>query len=70
MGSIYNPRSSIKLCAFCKFWNDPTNSVIRAKPGGLWEYEPRVIHECIRKNNFKMPSQGCCSYFDCKIPRG
>ncbi len=69
MGYQYNPRNPRRLCAFCKFWNDPTNSVIRPKPGGMWEYDSGVYHECLRKSNAKMASQACCTYFDCKIPK-
>lgn len=70
MGYPYNPRNPRRLCAFCKFWNDPANSVIRPKPAGMWEYESGVVRECFRMNNFKKPSQGGCQYFECKIPTG
>lgn len=39
-------KASMRHCAFCQNWYDPTNSVIRPKNGiGNWEYE-----HCIKRN--------------------
>ena len=59
---------SIKKCAFCKNWYDPTNSAIRAKSAavGLWEFDPSVTKSCtVRSGNRK--AFYCCPDFSCKI---
>lgn len=35
---------TIKKCAFCKYWYDPTNSAIspRSPKINLWEYDDKI----------------------------
>lgn len=43
--------SSIRRCAFCKHWYDPTNSAIQPKGGkDMWEYDGNVKNKCREKN--------------------
>ena len=57
---------SLHICAFCKYWFDPTCSALKPKFGMRWEvadikktcrkrmFETRSIHSCmdyVRKNN-------------------
>ncbi len=59
---------SMKKCAFCRHWYDPTQAHIRPKAPaiGLWEFDPRVQAMCLKKN-VSMPSFACCPRFLCKI---
>jgi hypothetical protein len=53
----------IKKCAFCKYWNDPTNSAIVPKSPaiGLWEIK-NINQKCICfKKNIPMPANGFCN---------
>lgn len=62
--------SSIKKCAFCEYFYDPTNSVISLKRGqkGVWEYETGVKKPCRMRSNMEIASQTTgCSKFVCKI---
>lgn len=40
----FNVKSGQKLCAFCKYWNDPGNSAISPKlhAVGIWEYDKKA----------------------------
>lgn len=69
MGPTFNPKGSVRKCAFCKYWNDPTNSAIRPLPGGYWEYDSSAMHECLRKHNMKMKGVAGCTDFECKLPK-
>ena len=59
---------SIKKCAFCRHWYDPTNAAIapRAPIVGLWEFEPSIKAMCLLRNT-ETPGFHTCSKFDCKI---
>lgn len=47
--------SSIRRCAFCKYWYDPTNSAIRPKGGkDMWEYDGNVKNKCREKMLLQM----------------
>jgi hypothetical protein len=37
-----------RLCAFCKYWYDPTNAYIKPRNprGGFWEYDPNARAVC------------------------
>lgn len=43
---------SIKKCAFCKYWYDPTNSAIAPKTPqhNLWQYDDTAKMKCLQKN--------------------
>ena len=59
---------SMRKCAFCANYYDPTNSVIAPKLGrGIWEYEVGVRMPCRARANIKVLSNSCCSNFVCKI---
>lgn len=61
-----NHYAAISRCAFCKYWYDPTNSVIDLKYAKIWEYDPMVRKQCQLKN-MKTIAQGTCSKFVSKI---
>ena len=59
---------SIKKCAFCRHWYDPTNSAIRPRSAavGLWEFDPAVTKPCaVRPGERK--AFYCCPDFACKL---
>lgn len=65
-------RSNIRICALCKYWNDPGNSAITLKNAatGLWEYEREVRNLCT-KGVYKSPRPAysmACSDYECKVP--
>ena len=57
-------KSSIRKCAFCRHWYDPTNSAIRPKaPGiGIWEYDERRREMCLLRNSPVESFYGCSHY--------
>ena len=59
---------SVKKCAFCKYWYDPTNSVIspRSPKINLWEYEEQVRKKCLKKG-YDMKSDSFCGKYECKL---
>lgn len=55
--------NSVKKCAFCKHWYDPTNSAIapRAPRIGMWEIkDPNQKCTCLKKN-LPMPATAFCN---------
>lgn len=59
--------SSIKKCAFCKHWYDPTNSAIRPCSGkGIWEYDGSIRNKC-REKNLAMNATSSCHKFELKL---
>lgn len=60
--------SSIRKCAFCKYWYDITNTAIRprAPKGGFWEFDPMARKQCLRRSN-EQPATYCCPMFECKL---
>lgn len=69
--STFNVRSNQKLCAFCKYWNDPTNSAIspRAPQIGSWEYDRNVEAMCIKRGIKRRSYIAGCNEYECKIPK-
>lgn len=57
-----------KICAFCRYWYDPTNSTIQPKNtvAGFWEYNSDIKNKCI-KTNLNKPSWTSCGQYECKI---
>lgn len=65
----FNARSNMKVCAFCKYWNDPTNSAITPKAPqiGLWNYDGQVQNVCLKRGTkIKGETPGCSNY-TCKL---
>lgn len=59
--------SSIRRCAFCKHWYDPTNSAIRPKGGkDMWEYDTGVRNKC-REKNIMIVASSSCPKFELKL---
>ncbi len=59
---------SVKKCAFCRNWYDPTNTAIRPKSPavGIWEFDPSVTKPCtVRPGERKAFYQ--CPDFVCKL---
>ena len=59
---------TVKKCAFCKYWYDPTNSAINPKSPaiGQWEIIPNIKNKCL-KTNLNMASTAFCSRYECKM---
>ena len=72
MKARHDIKGRIKICAFCKYWYDPTNAAISpVNPrSGLWEYDREAKCPCLKQANARnlRPSyaQGCDKY-ECKI---
>ena len=66
---LVNAKStSIRKCAFCKNWYDPTNSAIRPRDvrAGFWEFDEKVKRQCLRKSA-ETPAFYCCHYYEGKL---
>ena len=59
---------TIKKCAFCKYWYDPTNSAIKPRSPkiNLWEYDDKAKCMCLKKN-FEMHSSAFCGDYELKL---
>lgn len=57
-----------KICAFCKYWYDPTNSAIKPKNTVVWfwEYNSNANNECI-KTNLNKSAWNLCRKYECKL---
>ena len=63
MPSITVNVKTIKKCAFCKYWYDPTNSAIcpKAPNIGLWQIKD-INQKCMcLKKNIQMSANAFCS---------
>ena len=60
---------NMKHCAFCKYWYDPTNSVITPAKGrkGVWEYDGEEKRCCLKWNNSQRKAFNICKFFECKL---
>ncbi len=69
--NLFNINGRIRVCAFCKFWYDPTNSAIRPKNPrmGHWEYDYEAKNVCTKTNQTHLGGKMACSDYECKIPR-
>ncbi len=57
-----------KKCAFCKYWYDPTNQVIKPIKGrNIWEYENTEYRYCMQRMCDRRADSSCPS-FECKVP--
>ena len=73
MKAQHNVKGRIRICAFCKYWYDPTNSAIFPKfpQQGLWEYDREAKFPCLKNSNarnLKPSHANACDKFECKIP--
>lgn len=59
---------TVKKCAFCKYWYDPTNSAIspRSPKINLWEYDEKAKMKCLQKN-YDMKASAFCGKYECKL---
>ncbi|MCR5703058.1 MAG: hypothetical protein K6G85_00435 [Eubacterium sp.] len=55
------------VCAFCKNWWDPTNSVIVPLQGGAYEFETNEQRECSKRNNLKTRANFVCNKYEPKM---
>lgn len=64
----YAQQRSGRVCAFCKYWYDPTNGVIRPRHlrTGVWEYDDAEKRDCL-KCKFKRSAWQRCDEFESKI---
>ena len=63
---------TVKKCAFCKYWYDPTNSAIApvAPNINMWGVATDMYNDrkkCI-KTNLPKSAVDSCSRFECKLP--
>ena len=67
VANVKNP--SIRKCAFCKHWYDPTNSAIAPKNSisGIWTYEKKTKRKCMIMNYDKPGGALGCPKFECKL---
>lgn len=59
---------SIRKCAFCKNWYDPTNQAISPKAPalGLWNYDANMRNKCMKRNTERRGIE-TCNQFESKI---
>ncbi len=66
-------KSNVKICALCKYWNDPANSALTLKDPiiGLWEYEREAKNYCTKGvyKSLRPAYSMACSEYECKISR-
>lgn len=55
-----------KMCTFCEYWYDPTNSNITPYFGG-WEYESTTRKMCMARDGLLKPASSTCSRFKSKV---
>lgn len=73
MKTRHNVKGRIKICAFCKYWYDPTNSAISPSDPrmGIWEYDHDAKFPCLQNGNarnLKPSHTQACNKYECKIP--
>ena len=59
-----------KKCAFCKYWNDPTNSAITPKAPAIGMWQINDINQksmCLKKNIPMQANAFCSSDYVCKL---
>lgn len=61
-------REGVKLCAFCKYWYDPTNQNIAPKRPvhGIWEYDAKAKCTCLLKST-QTNGKDFCNKYECKL---
>ena len=58
---------TVKKCAFCKHWYDPTNSAIKPLPGNWWEFDREKEARCMKSVGLKTKGRHTCNKFELKI---
>ena len=68
MQLINTNNTSVKKCAFCKNWYDPTNSAIQPRDprSGFWEFNEKEKKVCLLKN-IATPAFYCCHKYEGKM---
>ncbi len=68
MGMMAPCNIKCKMCAFCKYWYDPTNSAIAPKAPeiGVWLYDKKARCQCLQWGVTKAAGASCKKY-ECKI---
>ncbi len=63
----YNIKT-VKKCAFCKFWWDPTYEVIEPKAPitNMWNINSGGKKMCLKKN-YEMSADSSCGQYQCKL---
>ncbi len=56
-----------RICAFCKYWHDPSDSAINPKYGNIWEYEDSVRRPCSKNGNLPKQAWSSCGDFSSKL---
>ncbi len=59
---------TVKRCAVCRFWYDPSNSAItpRNPKANIWTIDDKSRKLCLKKN-YEMSADTFCSKFECKL---
>lgn len=56
-----------KMCASCKYWDDPTRSALKpTRLRGVWDVDMTKRCLCLRKRS-PMPAGLKCSYHESKV---
>lgn len=64
----YAGKRSGSICAFCRYWYDPTNEGIRLRNArsGIWEYDDAQKCDCLQCK-FKRSAWQRCGKFESKV---
>lgn len=64
---VFNIKNCRK-CAFCKNWNDPSNSAIKPRSPkiNLWSVDDKQKEMCLKKNVL-MSATAYCQQYECKL---
>ncbi len=67
----FSTKGNIKVCAFCKYWYDPTNTAIFPKDLkiGAWEYDYEAKKPCTLNGQTRMGGSIACNKYECKVPK-
>ena len=60
---------TVRCCALCKYWYDPSNSAISPKAPNinLWSVDDKCRNKCL-KTNIDQRAIAVCSRFELKLP--
>lgn len=60
---------SVRKCAFCRHWYDPTNSAIapRSSKINLWEIKDEKCQKKCMLKNYDMKATAFCVDYECKL---
>lgn len=61
--TINQQTPSVRKCAFCKKWYDPTNSAIAPRRGhNFWDYDPKMKKKCSYLGRETIASNSCSQF--------